>query len=90
MKRFYQIYIDPNTGNKVIFDDDSGLVSGSIGLSGSNVYTIEHNFGSTAIICNVYSGDNQLVIPDKIRIVDINTIEVTVSTTEQINISIIA
>jgi hypothetical protein len=90
MKRFYQIYIDPNTGNKVIFDDESGLVSGSIRLSGSNVYTIEHNFGSTAIICNVYSSDNQLVMPDKIRIVDINTIEITVSTTEQINISIIA
>lgn len=90
MKRFYQIYIDPNTGNKVIFDDESGLVSGSIGVSGDNIYTIQHNFGTNAIICNVYSSDNQLVIPDKLRIVDINTIEITVSTTEHINISIIA
>lgn len=90
MKRFYQIYIDPNTGNKVIFDDESGVVSGSITLSGSNVYTIQHKFGTTAIICSIYDVNNQYVIPDKIKIVDINTIEITVTTTDQINILIIA
>lgn len=90
MKRFYQIYIDPNTGNKVIFDDESGVVSGSIALSGSNVYTIQHNFGTMAIICSVHDADNQYVIPDKIKIVDINTIEITVTTTDQINILIMA
>lgn len=90
MKRFYQIYIDQNTGNKVIFDDESGIVSGSIVLNGSNIYTIQHNFGTTAIICNVYDINNQYVIPDKIKIVDINTIEITVTTTDQINILIMA
>lgn len=90
MKRFYQIYIDPNTGNRVIFDDESGLVSGSIGVSGDNIYTIQHNFGTNIIICSVYDANNQYIIPDKIKIVDINTIEITVSSTQHINISIIA
>jgi hypothetical protein len=89
MKRFYQIYIDVNSGNKVILDNDTGLVSGSISLSGNNVYTIQHNFGTTAIICNVYNADKQLIIPDKVKILDINTIEITVSTVELINVLII-
>lgn len=90
MKRFYRIYIDPNTGNKVIFDDESGVAAGNITLSGNNVYTIQHDFQTTAIICSVRDINNQCVIPDKIKIVDINTIEITVTTTDQINILIIA
>jgi len=90
MKRFYEIYIDPNTGNKVIFDDESGVVGGKITLSGSYVYTIRHNFETTAIICSLFDLNYQQVIPNILKIVDINTIELTVSTTQQLTVTIIA
>lgn len=89
MKRFYQIFLDPNTGNKVIFDDEEGISVGNIGLSDSVQYTIQHNLGTTAIICNIYK-DNSLIVPDKIKIVDLNTIEIYISTIEHITAFIIS
>mgnify|MGYP001226543112 CR=1 FL=1 len=88
-KRFYQQYLDMNTGEYVIFDNDSYDSSGAITLSGNTVYTIEHNKNTIAVLCYVFDSTNSPVIPDKIKIVDLNTIEITVTTIEEIKVLIL-
>ena len=90
MKRFYQIYLDPNTGQMVAFDNDSNINSGRLTVSGSNVYTIEHSFGTNAILCFFYDDDGQPMLPDKVKISNINIVEVTVNTTREFTILIIS
>ena len=88
-KRYYQQYLDMNTGDYVIFDNDNDGSSGVITLSGNTVYTIQHNNNTTAVLCYVFDSSNSPVIPDKIKIVDLNTIEITVTTIEQIKVLIL-
>lgn len=88
-KRYYQQYLDMNTGEKVIFDNDQDNSIGVITLSGDYVYTIQHNANTLAVLCYVFDANNNPIIPDKIKIVDLNIIEITISSTEEIKVLII-
>jgi hypothetical protein len=78
-----------NTGEKVIFDNDNNDSSGVITLSGNTVYTLQHNASTNAVLCFVFDDNNSPIIPDKIKIVDLNTIEITVTTIDEIKVLIL-
>lgn len=88
-KRYYQQYLDTTTGEKAIFDANDGISSGVITLSGDNVYTIQHSRNTTTILCYVFDSTNEPIIPDKIKIIDLNTIEITITTTDEIKVLIL-
>lgn len=46
----------------------------------SNLWTIQHFAGTDLLLIQVFDSANNLVIPDNIELVDINTVEVTLST----------
>lgn len=48
----------------------------------SDTWTIPHNQGSDLVLVQIYTTAGELVVPDDVAIVDINTIEVTFSTAE--------
>ena len=89
MKRFYQQYLDLNTGEHVIFDADSSISMGVITLEGNYIYTISHNQNTYTLLCLTYDETNNFILPDKLRLVDLNTIEITVTSTELIKIILI-
>jgi hypothetical protein len=89
-KRYYNIYIEKSTGRKVILDNDNGIRVKRISLSSSNVYTIQHNLETEVLLCIVTNSENEPIIIDQIKIIDINTLELTVSTLQLINVTLIA
>ena len=46
----------------------------------SDLWTINHFAGTTNLLIQIFDSANNLVIPDNVELVNINTVEVTLST----------
>ena len=79
------IHIDTVTGEivaKPITGDGSVAAAGFLFTQSTNLGTwlINHGVGKTTLICQVYSTTGEFILPDKITIVDPNTITIEFGT----------
>ena len=78
------LHVDKVTGKIVGKFTGGSIPSGGSFLYGydhiqsiiSDIWTINHNFSNSDILCQVYDTDNQLIFPDNIRVIDGNNIEI--------------
>jgi hypothetical protein len=83
MSNLVPLHVDKETGKIVASDKALGNIpiGGAYGYYylqtvASDTWTIVHNGGTMHTICQIYDTNNELVLSDTVRIVDINTIEV--------------
>lgn len=87
MSNLVPLHIDKETGRIVASDKALGNIP--IGAAygyyhqqviAADTWTIVHNGSTMHTICQIYDTNNELILSDKVRIVDINTIEVIFGT----------
>lgn len=88
MTNLVPLYLDKDTGQLVAGGQAIGGDGPSLATSGylhvqavaSDFWVIPHFAGTTLLLIQIFDTSDNLVIPDNIEIVDINTVEVTLST----------
>ncbi len=93
MANLVPLHLDKDTGELVATRNPAGSGGGGGGpLEGvgegflhiqglsSDLWTISHNKGTDLLLCQIYTTPGDLIIPDVLTLIDINTVEVTFST----------
>lgn len=88
MTNLVPLFLDKDTGQLVAGGQAIGGDGPSLTTSGylhtqavaSDFWVIPHFAGTTLLLVQIFDTADNLIIPDNIEIVDINTVEVTLST----------
>lgn len=82
MANLVPLHIDKDTG-KIIAKHTAGSGSGGSAVGylfvqspAANIWIIEHNAGSEQLICQIFDTVGELILPDRLSIIDINTVEI--------------
>ena len=92
MANLVPLHIDKDTGDVIA---TGGVIGGGGGGGGgaaagylhdqlipSTTWSIAHGQATTQLICQIYTGAGELIIPDGIEIIDNNTVHVTFTTAQ--------
>lgn len=83
MTNLVPLHIDKDTGNIVASKRPAavppGLSAGYIfeTLVPITTWTVSHNKASNQLICQIFDSSGEMIFPDTMTIIDINTIQVT-------------
>lgn len=81
MSNLVPLHIDKDTGELVATKRSIGGGAGADGyvhdqLTPDTSWTINHLYGSSLLICQIYSTTGELIFADSVTIVDDNTVQV--------------
>jgi len=80
MSNLVQLHIDRDTGDFVARNApvQTSTASGFVHeeITPITTWTIVHNQNSEQLICQIYDTTGELILPDKVSIINLNTVEV--------------
>ena len=85
MANLVPLHVDKDTGRKIAKSGGANGPPGFLSVFGithdqitpATVWTIVHNAETTCLLVQVYDENDELIVPEEIKIVDINTVVIT-------------